>query len=178
MSSIDRGAWLRALSISIPIALAMAYSNYVVWIIVGFPPGVVPQRAELSLGAVILWRLVGILSYACYLLYGGLYVWFAWKRANRLSPRQAALGGALTGLIPAGITRLIHLISYQPGREGFRNQFLAMHSTYPEERARVITTLAIAFSITLVMGISALLSAGGAAISARAAERRKAKKRR
>jgi hypothetical protein len=177
MSSIDRGAWLRALSISIPIALAMHFSNYAVWIIVGFPPGVVPQRAELSLVAIVLERLTGVLNYACYLLYGGLYAWFAWERGTRLSPRQAALGGALTGLIPAGITRLIQFISSRPDAAELLAQVQAASPTYPEERARIVGTLGAICGISLYITISVLLSAGGATIFARATERRKAKKR-
>ena len=174
---IDRRALLRALAISTPIALATAYNNYLVWVIAGFPLGTVPPRSELSLGVVLLWRLASILLYALYLLYGGLYVWFFLRHGNQLSSGRAALGGALTGLIPAVITRLLYLISDRSDAEAFLAQFLAAHPTYPEERARAIAALATALSFIFTVTIRVLLSASGAAIYAGMMRRRVARQR-
>jgi hypothetical protein len=169
---MNRSAFLRTVALTIPVAILIYYSNAVVWLISGYPLGFTPAISELSSTAFLLWKFVTFFRYIVFFFFGVLYVWFCKSKSANLSTKDAAIGGAITGVATSIVTNLLRVLNIINVELPSVQRNTANYPASGQPYFWVTYILGVVVGIIAIALFSTLLSATGALIAAKILKRK------
>jgi hypothetical protein len=165
---IFRNALLKAGGLALAAVTLLTGCGYGVNWLMGFPPGSVPSPDDFSANLTVVSLCMAGIGYLMLFVYGAAYGWFARRDDEPLELGNAALGGALIGLVVA---------IYQSGLASISIAltFPQMQQTFAESGAPfdatpfLLLSLVGGFCVALVLDTA--LAAIGAAVYAALTDR-------
>jgi len=114
-----RSLILLTIGISVPFAILILYSPYLIWLLSGFPLGYIPDFTEIRPISLTIYQLTGILNFIQYTFYGGLFAYLVKIKGAILSKSAVVFGGCIVGVVMALITRIVLFITQGPYQLSF-----------------------------------------------------------